>query len=332
LPPAFPGAEGFGALARGGRDGREIAVTNLDDSGPGSLRAAVAEKGARRIVFRVGGTIPLRSPLVVGEPFVSLLGQTAPAPGITLRGSGVIVRTHDAVLQHLRIRPGDDTTEMDALEFYDAERCLVDHCSLGWGTDETCSVVGLSDAITIQHCILSESLDRAQHSMAAIAGGERVTWHHNPFAHCGSRNPRFAMPTLCDFRNNVIYDWGHTAGYGDFERANFVANYYRPGPSTRGAQRHTLPRARRRHRRRTHRSRARAGKGGRHPAAARLDRRPRDRKRARPHRPHPAHRRGSRWLVRMAIGEAGIAGRLCETAEASHRDALQARVPKTAFT
>jgi pectate lyase len=136
------------------------------------------------------------------------------------------------VLRRLRIRPGDGTDDEDAIEFYDAERCIADHCSFGWGTDEVCSVVGLSDAITIQHCIISEGLNVKGHSMASIAGGERVTWHHNLIAHCRSRNPRFADVTNCDFRNNVVYDWGDTAAYGQFERLNFVGNFYQPGPST----------------------------------------------------------------------------------------------------
>ena len=231
--PAFAGAEGFGAIARGGRDGREIEVVKLDDSGPGSLRAAIETKGPRVIVFKVGGTIRLKTPLVVREPFVSILGQTASDDGIELRGSGLAVRTHDVVLRYLRIRPGHESNGEDAIEFYDAERCIADHCSFTWGDDETCSIVGLSDAITIQHCLIAEGLNHANHSMAGIAGGERTTWHHNLIAHCRTRNPRFAGSAWCDFRNNVIYNWGDVAAYGDFERLNYVANWLQPGPSTK---------------------------------------------------------------------------------------------------
>ena len=230
--PAFDGAEGFGAIAQGGRGGRELAVENLNDSGPGSLRAAVEEKGPRIIIFRVGGTIELKKLLTLREPFVTILGQTAPGDCITLQGHGVSVTTHDVILRHLRIRPGEQSKGDDAIEFIDAERCIADHCSFEWGDDETCSITGLSDAITIQHCIIAEGLNHAGHSMASICGGERTTWHHNLIAHCRTRNPRFADVVNCDFRNNVIYNWGDTASYGEFERVNLVANWFKPGPST----------------------------------------------------------------------------------------------------
>lgn len=231
--PAFNGAEGFGAIAKGGRGGREIVVENLADSGSGSLRAAVQASGPRSVVFRVGGVIDLKSPLQITEPLVSILGQTAPTPGIELRGCGILVRTQDVVLRHLRVRPGESAVGKDAVEFYDAERCIADHCTFMWGDDETCSITGLSDAITIQHCIIAEGLNHAGHSMAAIAGGERTTWHHNLIAHCRTRNPRFAGATWCDFRNNVIYNWVDVAAYGEFERLNFVGNLYKPGPNTK---------------------------------------------------------------------------------------------------
>lgn len=230
--PAFDGAEGFGAISRGGRGGREIAVENLNDSGPGSLRAATEATGPRIIVFRIGGVIKLKTLLAVRNPSVSILGQSAPDGGITLRGHGMSVMTDDVILRHLRIRPGEESGGDDAIEFYDAERCIADHCSFEWGDDETCSITGLSDAITIQHCIIAEGLNHAGHSMAGICGGERTTWHHNLIAHCRTRNPRFADVTYCDFRNNVIYNWGDTAMYGEFERVNLVNNYFKPGPST----------------------------------------------------------------------------------------------------
>ena len=230
--PAFPGAEGFGAISVGGRGGREIAVTNLNDEGEGSLRAAVEAKGPRIITFRVGGEIRLSKILKIAEPFVSILGQTAPEGGITLRGRGLYVQSHDVILQHLRVRPGPVPMGDDAIGFYDTERCIVDHCSFTWGNDEVCSITGLSDAITIQHCLIGEGLNHAGHSMGGIAGGERSTWHHNLIAHCRTRNPRFAGVACCDFRNNVVYNWGDTAAYGEFERLNFVGNYFKPGPST----------------------------------------------------------------------------------------------------
>lgn len=231
--PAFEGAHGFGAIAAGGRGGREIAVENLADSGPGSLRAALEVKEPRVIVFKVGGEIVLKSRLRITEPFASVLGQTAPAPGITLSRHGILVQTHDVVLRHLRIHGSVGAEGGDVMEFYDAERCIADHCSFLWDDDETCSITGLSDAITIQHCLIAEGLNHAGHSMGGIAGGERTSWHHNVIAHCRTRNPRFAGQTWCDFRHNVIYDWGDAAAYGEFERVNLVGNFFKPGPSTK---------------------------------------------------------------------------------------------------
>jgi pectate lyase len=144
----------------------------------------------------------------------------------------MVVRTHDVILRYLRVRPGEESRGDDALEFYDAERCIADHCSLEWGDDETCSITGLSDAITIQNCIIAEGLNHEGHSMASICGGERTTWHHNLIAHCRTRNPRFADVATCDFRNNVVFNWGDTAAYGEFERVNLVNNWFKPGPST----------------------------------------------------------------------------------------------------
>ena len=230
--PAFAGAEGFGAIAQGGRGGREIVVENLNDSGPSSLRAAIESKGPRTIAFGVSGTITLKNHLSIREPFVSILGQSAAGEGITIRGRGLSVMTHDVVLRHLRVRPGEESRGDDAIEFHDAERCIADHCSFEWGDDETCSIAGLSDAITVQHCIIAEGLNHEGHSMAGLAGGERITWHHNLIAHCRTRNPRFADVVCCDFRNNVIYNWGDTATYGEFEHVNLVSNWFKPGPST----------------------------------------------------------------------------------------------------
>lgn len=104
--------------------------------------------------------------------------------------------------------------------------------ALAWATDETLSVVGLSDCITVQWCVLAEPLNDRRHAYGSIIGGERTTWHHNLYAHAVSRVPRFAGIAQTDFRNNVLYDWGHTAGYGQFERVNYIANYFKPGPST----------------------------------------------------------------------------------------------------
>ena len=246
--PAFPGAEGFGAFTPGGRGGRIVSVDNLEDSGPGSLREAVKTSGPRTILFRVGGVIPLKSTLLITEPFVTIDGQHAPGPGIMLRNHGIEVRTHDVVLRYFRVRVGDDDVHLDdpkardsyyggsgehALYFIEGSKnCIADHLSLSWSTTKVLSVTKLSDLITIQWCILSEALNFADHGYASIAGGNRVTWHHNLFAHDLSRNVRFGGLVDADFRNNVVYDWGHTAGNGEFDRVNYIGNYLKAGPST----------------------------------------------------------------------------------------------------
>ena len=245
--PAFAGAEGFGAFTRGGGGGKILYVDNLGDSGPGSLRAAIDTAGPRTIVFHVGGVIPLKSILTINEPFVTIDGQNAPGSGILLRNHGIHVRTHDVVLRYFRIRVGDDDvrTGTNPLSYYQggegdyalyfiegAQNCVGDHLSLSWSTAKMLSTTKGSDLITIQWCILSESLDFADHGFASLAGGNRVTWHHNLFAHNQSRNVRFQGMADADFRNNVIYDWGWAAAYGEFDRLNYVGNYLKAGPST----------------------------------------------------------------------------------------------------
>jgi hypothetical protein len=244
--PAFAGAEGYGGYTVGGRGGRTVYVDNLDDAGPGSLRAAVQESGPRVVVFRVGGAIPLRAPLVVTEPFLTLDGGSAPGAGVMLRNHGIEVQTHDVILRYLRVRVGDEDVRTGArplsyytggegdhaLYFIGATNCIADHLSLSWSTSKMLSVTKVSDLITVQWCLLGESLNFADHGFASIAGGNRVTWHHNLFAHHVSRNVRFQGMVDADFRNNVIYDWGHTAGYGEFDRLNYVGNTLKPGPST----------------------------------------------------------------------------------------------------
>jgi hypothetical protein len=245
--PAFAGAEGFGAFTSGGRGGKMLYVDNLNDSGSGSLRAAIETPSPRTIVFRVGGVIPLKSVLTINEPFVTIDGHDAPGAGILLRNHGIHVRTHDVVLRHFRIRVGDDDVRAGAkpLSYYQggegdyalyfidgAKNCIADHLSLSWSTAKMLSTTKGSDLITIQWCLLSESLDFADHGYASIAGGNRVTWHHNLFAHNQSRNVRFQGVVVADFRNNLIYDWGELAAYGEFDRLNYVGNYLKAGPST----------------------------------------------------------------------------------------------------
>ena len=238
-PLAFPGAEGFGAFAKGGRGGKLLVVSSLADSGPGTLREAVETKGPRTVVFGVGGVIELQKPLVIQEPYLTVAGQTAPGDGICLKGSRdtlTLRDTHDVVIRFLRVRTGyggdQESQKGDCITCLGSKSFILDHCSTSWGTDETLSCSEGCDLYTVQWCILAEALNFAGHSMASIAGGDRSSWHHNLFAHCRTRNPRFAAGSRCDFRNNLIYDWGDTSGYGDFGAINYAGNFLKPGPST----------------------------------------------------------------------------------------------------
>jgi len=251
--PAFPGAEGFGAYTPGGRGGKVYLVTTLADYGPGeppiegSLRAAVEAKGPRIVVFRVGGTIELKAPLVVYHPYITVAGQTAPGGGICLKNYPMQVRgTHDVVIRHMRFRPGDvSKREQDSFNISGGRNIIVDHCSASWSVDETLSTSAAKN-VTVQWCIISEPLNRSfhhkgEHGLASLinaVGG--VSFHHNLYAHAVSRNPRPQNYGLLDFRNNVIYNWRDRAGYCTQEplRLNYVGNYLKPGPSTK-------PRARR---------------------------------------------------------------------------------------
>lgn len=239
-PLAFPGAEGCGAYAKGGRGGKVLFVTNLNDSGPGSLREAIETKGPRTVIFRVGGLIETKG-LVVREPFLTIAGQTAPGDGICVKkaesdGSAFeLSGTHDVVIRFLRIRAGNNTGRFRGESFraHDSDNFIIDHCSCSWGNPETLSASGSVDRYTVQWCIISEGNNRQTHAFASIVGGDRSTWHHNLFAHMASRVPRWGDITVqCDFRNNVLYDWGYYCGYGDLRTLNYVNNYLRSGPST----------------------------------------------------------------------------------------------------
>ncbi|HEV8146053.1 MAG TPA: family 43 glycosylhydrolase [Bryobacteraceae bacterium] len=246
--PAFPGAEGFGSQTPGGRGGKILIVRNLNDSGPGSFREAVSTKGARIVVFRVGGLITLASPVKITEPFLTVAGQTAPGDGICFRGNEVSISTHDVIVRYLRFRPGDISHgEPDGLNIVgDSHDVIVDHVSASWSIDEALSPSGGIRNITVQWSIIAEGLNRSIHSkgphgygslVRAIGG---VTLHHNLWAHNDARNPRLGdnygkppFPTF-DVRNNVMYDYGATCSglTGDRLDANYVANYIRPGPSS----------------------------------------------------------------------------------------------------
>lgn len=253
--PAFPGAEGAGAGTPGGRGGRVIAVTSLADAGPGSFREACSQEGARTIVFAVGGVIDLESAITITNGRLTVAGQTAPGDGICLRGAGLTVKADDVILRYLRIRPGDVLNDaVDGISVYDSRRVIIDHCSVSWAVDEGLTVTGASDEVSIQWCIVSECLhdsvhQKGPHSMGSLVRSEKgvYSFHYNLYAHNNTRNPRpgdnydGSQGVLLDFRNHVIYNWGGACGYGVDERyrMNYVANYLKPGPSTKAMERKT---------------------------------------------------------------------------------------------
>lgn len=248
--PAFPGAEGFGANTPGGRGGQVLLVTNLDDSGPGSLRAACMAKGPRIVVFRVAGTIALKTPISVTEPYLTIAGQSAPGDGICLRDATFGVATHDVIIRYLRCRLGDVTSrEADSLDVLNgSSNVIYDHCTATWSIDECLSLSGNNQNITIQWCLIGESLNHSKHSKGdhgygslARANGP-VSFHHNVWLHNDSRNPRMGdfygrgtnFPTF-DTRNNIIYDFGGTASgltQGKL-KINYVDNFIRAGASSK---------------------------------------------------------------------------------------------------
>lgn len=256
--PAFPGAEGAGALTPGGRGGRVIAVTNLQDAGPGSFRAAVEAAGPRIVVFRVAGLITLQSPVVITHPFLTVAGQTAPGDGICIRGDTTTINASDVVIRHLRFRRGNLESRDDALNaVHSPGRIILDHCSFSWGLDENVSLyrymrpTGEPDRfekrpienVTIQWCISSEALDLNHHAFGGTWGGRNVSFHHNLFASNTGRNPSIGWGDHVDFRNNVLFNWRHrTIDGGDATSVvNIVANYLKAGPATQsGAMQHQI--------------------------------------------------------------------------------------------
>jgi pectate lyase len=239
LLPAFPGAEGAGAGATGGRGGRVIAVTTLADAGPGSLRAAVEAEGPRTVVFRVAGTIELKKKLGVKHGDLTLAGQTAPGGGICVKGFGLsLAKARNVIVRHLRFRPGDGAgVAVDALGGTQCEDIIIDHCSASWSVDETVSFYD-GQRITVQWCVIAESLFRSahtkgEHGYGGIWGGTPGSWHHNLLAHHTSRNPRIEREEAADVRNNVIFNWGFNSIYGgERSTVNLVGNYFQPGPAT----------------------------------------------------------------------------------------------------
>jgi hypothetical protein len=251
--PAFPGAQGHGAAATGGRGGAVFIVTNLNDSGPGSLRAALNNNITRTIVFEVSGTIHLNSDLDVKYGSVTIAGQTAPGDGICIANGSLRAGYNNVIIRYLRCRLGDqwpDGTEngdSDAAWGRYGNTIILDHVTASWSVDEAFSFYA-NNNFTAQWCLITESLryshhEKGAHGYGGIWGGTNSSWHHNLLAHHSSRNPRIEGDTAnnVDLRNNVFYNWGFNSCYGG-EKAtvNIVNCYYKYGPATGSSVRYRI--------------------------------------------------------------------------------------------
>lgn len=258
--PAFPGAEGFGRYVTGGRGGKVYHVTNLNDSGEGSLRWAISQSGTKTIVFDVSGYIDLRSQLNMSSN-TTIAGQTAPGDGITLRYYTLYFgKCDNVIVRFIRSRRSqvkDVNDGADATWGRQRKGIILDHCSFSWSIDEVASFYDNLN-FTMQWCNVTEGLanpghSKGEHSYGGIWGGKGASFHHNLIAHVQNRAPRFCGARYnwqgydktkygssieaerVDFRNCVIYNWGNGNGcYGGTGggQINIVSNYYKAGPGT----------------------------------------------------------------------------------------------------
>lgn len=247
--PAFPGAEGGGMYTPGGRGGKVLVVTNLNDSGEGSFRWACEQGGARIVVFNVSGIINLKTPIYVRAPYITIAGQTAPGEGICIAGESFQVDTHDVIVRHMRFRRGK-TNVMDREDSFGGNpvgNIMIDHCSCEWGLDENISFYRhmFSNTgkvtnklptvnVTIQNTISAKALDTWNHAFGSTIGGENTAFLRNLWADNSGRNPSVGWAGTFNFINNIIYNYVHrTADGGQYEsQYNFINNYYKPGPLT----------------------------------------------------------------------------------------------------
>jgi len=254
--PAFPGAEGGGKYSFGGRGGRVLVVTNLNNDGPGSLRWACEQGGARIVVFNVAGIIRLNSPLIVRAPYITIQGQSAPGDGICIAGETVWINTHDVIIRYMRFRRGETNVGRrdDAIGGNPVGNIIIDHVSASWGLDENMSMYRhmYNDStpmkngelklgtvnITIQNSIFSECLDTWNHAFGSTLGGENCAFIRNLWADNAGRNPSIGWNGIFNMVNNVVFNWVHrSTDGGDYTAMyNIINNYYKPGPSTPGQE------------------------------------------------------------------------------------------------
>ena len=252
---AFPGAEGGGMYTTGGRGGKVYHVTNLNDSGAGSFRAAAEASGKRIVVFDVAGTVHLTSDLRIRNGNLTVAGQTAPGGGVCIAGGTVVIDADNVIIRYMRFRLGDLNTGGNLSDGSDTiwgryhKDIILDHCSMSWSIDE-CASFYANQNFTMQWCLLTESLRKSahgkgDHGYGGIWGGRNASFHHNLLANHDSRNARIDHPGIygsylsthrgnVDYRNNVIYNWGSNTTYGGEDGSfNIVNNYYKPGPASK---------------------------------------------------------------------------------------------------
>lgn len=248
--PAFPGAQGGGMYSHGGRGGRVIVVTNLNDRGPGSFREACEAGGPRIVVFNVAGIIRLNEKIRIRAPYITIDGGSAPGDGVCIAGDTVELESHDIVIRNMRFRRGETWVgdRNDSCGGNPIGNVMIDHVSASWGLDENMSMYrhmyqppdGSRELklptvnITIQNSIFSECLNTYNHSFGSTIGGYNSTFHHNLWASNAGRNPSIGMHFDFTFANNVLYNWRHrTVDGGDqLSFYTIVNNYLKPGPAT----------------------------------------------------------------------------------------------------
>ncbi|HEY1164934.1 MAG TPA: polysaccharide lyase [Chitinophaga sp.] len=247
---AFPGAEGGGKFSFGGRGGKVLVVTNLDDDGPGSFRWACEQGGARTVVFNVAGIVRLKSPLIIRAPYITIAGQSAPGNGVCIAGESVWINTHDVIIRYMRFRRGETNVGRrdDAIGGNPIGNIIIDHVSASWGLDENMSMyrhmyndsTGTQEQkmptvnLTIQHSIFAEGLDTWNHAFGSTLGGENATFMRNLWADNTGRNPSIGWNGTFNFVNNVVFNWVHrSVDGGDYTATfNIINNYFKPGPAT----------------------------------------------------------------------------------------------------
>ena len=260
---AFPGAEGFGAVTVGGRGGKVYQITNLNDSGAGSLRECITATGARTCVFAVGGLITLNSPLTISNPFITIAGQTAPGGGITIKtaagGDVIPIKTHDVIIRFVSFRPGpggENHASQISSSGTALYNILIDHSTFSWGVDSNIETWYRVYNATIQWSISSEALDCSTHSKGCHSkglmiggyagsesknsiGSENITLHHNLLAHNADRNPLMQLCGAAQVINNVTYNPQYTFSHQQnncivsaINYINWIGNYHKKGPDS----------------------------------------------------------------------------------------------------